>query len=202
MENPKHLTNFALLLLGLVACVLGCGGPRPESSGDRQQPRQGGPTAQGSAEPARPSNWRYTDEPDKMGRGAVKTAATTSVNTISLDFPYQGAQHGTLMLRTHPEHGKDVMLLVERGQFLTGVYGCEVLVRFDESRPVRFRATGPADHSTTTLFIQGYPKFVAGLRGAQKVMIEAPFYQAGDQIFEFDVGGLEWEAPAPKKTRN
>jgi hypothetical protein len=33
---------------------------------------------------------------------------------------------------------------------------------------------------------------IAGLRKANKVYIEAKFFQEGTRVFEFDVSGLEW----------
>lgn len=159
------------------------------------------PEPQESPEPRKPKNWQYDESPDKMGRGVIKTAKTSSVNEISFDFPYQGPQHGTLILRTHPQHGKDVMLKIERGQFLTGIDGCKVLVRFDDGKPQSFWATEPADYSTTTIFISGYSKLIAGLKRAKKVMIEAPFFQEGNQVFEFNVEGLQWETTSSSKKK-
>jgi hypothetical protein len=52
-------------------------------------------------------NWNYSETEDQMGRGKIHVASIESSNTISLDFPYSGEQHGTLV-RQHPEHGKDV----------------------------------------------------------------------------------------------
>jgi hypothetical protein len=129
-----------------------------------------------------------------MGRGKIRQASSTSINTVSFDFPYEGEQRGRLILRTHPEYGKDVILSVERGQFLTGIDGCRVLVRFDESKPIAFWARGAADNSTTTIFLDGFSKFFSSVSHSKKVVIEAPFYQQGNQVFEFNVEGLNWES--------
>lgn len=132
-----------------------------------------------------------------MGRGKIHVASIESSNTISLDFPYSGAQHGTLALRQHPQHGKDVYLRIERGQLLDSDYNSPVLVRFDNDRPISFTSTGPSDHSTETLFLGGnaFAAFSNRLKTAKTVRIEAPIYQGGNQVFVFEVEGFVWKLP-------
>jgi hypothetical protein len=136
--------------------------------------------------------WQYDESSEKMGRGTVKTAIVRSLNEVQFGFPYSGEQRGTLLLRVHPKHGKDVILGVEKGQFLCGIYNCNVAVRFDNGKVQNFTAVGPADHSTTMLFLRGYDRFIAGARKAKKVYIEAQFFQQGTRVFEFDISGLKW----------
>ena len=62
--------------------------------------------------------WNYEESPDKMGRGAIKQAYISSLNEIEFDFPYREPQRATLQLRKHPKYGNDVILSIERGQFL------------------------------------------------------------------------------------
>lgn len=138
------------------------------------------------------SQWSYSESEDKMGRGKVKTASTHSINMIEFDFPYQGAQRATLQLRIHPEWGNNVILSIERGQFLCDYDECSVNVRFDQGTADKYDVGEPADHSTTTLFIKNYDKFISNLRKSNKVYIEARFYQEGNHVFEFDVSGLKW----------
>lgn len=196
---------FGLILIGFISNLLNTRSSRKPSVRGHEQASQ--PTAEqkqaGTQKPPeteKPENWTYIDSPDKMGRGSIKWASTSSVNTISFDFPYSRPQHGTLALRTHPQYGKNVILSIERGQFLTGIDGCKVLARFDNGKPRSFWANGPTDHSTTTIFISDYSRFVASLKRARKVMIEAPFFQEGNQVLEFNVEGLQWEtAPSGRK---
>jgi hypothetical protein len=136
--------------------------------------------------------WQYNESSEEMGRGKVKTAIVRSLNEVHFGFPYNGDQRGTLLLRIHPKHGKDVILGIEKGQFLCGIYNCQVGVRFDNGKVQNFTAVRPADHSTTTLFLRGYDRFLAGARKAKKVYIEAQFFQQGTRVFEFDISGLKW----------
>ena len=52
------------------------------------------------------SQWNYHQHNDEMGKGTIYQARVLSINTVNFDFPYSGAQHGALTLRTHPRHGK------------------------------------------------------------------------------------------------
>lgn len=136
--------------------------------------------------------WNYDESPDQMGRGTVKLAYVRSLNEVQFDFPYREPQRATLQLRKHPKYGNDVILNIERGQFLCRFDGCAVSVRFGEGKPQTFSAVEPEDNSTTTIFISNYDRFTKNLRRASKVFVEAQFYQEGNRVFEFDTAGLKW----------
>jgi hypothetical protein len=133
-----------------------------------------------------------------MSPGSVSTATNESVNTVSFAFPYKGEQHATLFLRSHPQHGQDVILAIEKGQFLCSPFdGCTVLVRFDDKPPVRFHASGPEDHDTVTLFLGNYAGFVSAMTKAKTVRMSVPVYQEGSPVFEFDVSGFDKNRYSP-----
>ncbi|QNA90445.1 hypothetical protein G4G28_21625 [Massilia sp. Dwa41.01b] len=135
--------------------------------------------------------WDYSVSEDKMTGGMTKFASVSSSNTVNFGFPYSGAQHGSLTLRTDPRHGKDVLFQISRGQILCPSYeGCSVQVRFDDEKPVTYHATGPADHSSETVFIQNYAGFLNKLKKAQRVRLSLNIYQQGSPVFEFDVSGF------------
>jgi hypothetical protein len=137
--------------------------------------------------------WWYSESPDDMGRGTVRTAYVQSQNQVAFDFPYTGAQRATLSLRVHPKYGKDVILRIEKGQFLCRFDGCRVSVVFGEGKPVSFSAVEAADHSSEVLFLQDYERFLSNLRKVGRVRIEAGFFQQGEQTFEFNVKDLHWK---------
>lgn len=171
------LSRFLLPLLVFIVFALGC----------VQSNRYGGNTSTPTEE-----GWAYNEQPDKMGRGVIKTASVTSTNTLSFKFPYSGEQHARLILRKHPAHGNDVMIRVERGQFLAGGDASTLSVRFDESPPVKFSGMAPTDGSSEVVGIVEYDKFVNRLRRANRLRIEATFFQEGNKVLDFDVGGLKW----------
>jgi hypothetical protein len=153
-----------------------------------------------AADPSLGSQWDYHQDEDSMGKGTAYFASVLSTNTVNFGFPYSGAQHGTLTLRTHPRYGKDVILSIERGQFLCPSYdGCTVLVRFGDSNAVRYSASSAADNSTETIFIRDYPSFVSHLARLTRVRISANVYQEGAPVFEFDVSGFDVSKYKPRK---
>jgi hypothetical protein len=135
--------------------------------------------------------WRYLVSEDAMAGKPVKQALIESKNKFAFDFPYAGAQNGTLILRKHPRYGSDVILQIERGQFLCSYGGCSVTVRFDSRPAMQFSAAEPESNDSTTLFIQGYSRFLGELRRSKKVAIEAKFFQQAPVVMEFEVGGLD-----------
>lgn len=138
------------------------------------------------------AQWNYSHDADPMGNGTTHFAQVLSSNTVTFDSPYDGPQHGLLTLRTHPRHGKDVILAIERGQILCRSYeDCNILVRFDDGKAATYSAVGPADNSTESVFIRNYPRFVAGMLKAKRVRISVEIYQEGSPVFEFDVTGFD-----------
>ncbi len=138
------------------------------------------------------STWTYATQADAMSGGTIKTARTRSTNTVSFGFPYGGPQRATLVLRSHPRYGLDVLLSVERGQFLCSFDGCAMLVRFDSEEASNWNAVEPADHSTTTLFIRESQAFIDRLLSAKTLRVAANFFQEGEPVFIFNVAGLVW----------
>lgn len=135
-------------------------------------------------------SWDYWKRDLDMG-GTVATARVLSQNEVSFDFPYQGVQRGELMLREHSEYGKDVILSVDRGQFLCGFRGCRVEVRFDDGESFKVRASQAADHSTEMIFLSNYSKLKKLISKSTTMRVKADFYQEGSRVFEFNVSGFD-----------
>lgn len=198
----------ALAVLGIVfLAILGSLTDRPARSGDEAEPGTAAPAAAGEPAPtpeetaAREEErardelarkWSYAELSDEMTGRTARTASIRSENTVDFAFPYGGDQHATLMLRTHPSHGEDVILSIERGQLLCQqIDRCRLRVRFDDGEPQNWTARPPADHSTTHLFLDSHDRFVDRLRRAQVVRLQPEVYQEGSPVFEFRVGGYD-----------
>ncbi len=141
---------------------------------------------------AGPTKWTYSEHQDEMGRGTTKLAQVVSSNTVRFGFPYQGETHAALQLRKSPKYGQDVMLRVERGQFVSSHTRNFAMVRFDDSELWKFDIGEPVESTTGLLFIHDKEEFISQLRKAKSLKIEADFYQEGPRVFEFDVRGLDW----------
>jgi hypothetical protein len=127
-----------------------------------------------------------------MAKGSSFSARVQSTNTVEFGFPYTGVQHAALTLRTHSRLGKDVILNIERGQFLCRSYeDCTILVRFDDQKAQNYSAVGAPDNSTETIFIRNYSRFIGSMQKAKTVRIAAEIYQQGSPVFEFDVSGFD-----------
>ena len=144
--------------------------------------------------------WKYHVTTDELTSKPTYLSVVQSINQVSFDFPYQGIQRGELMLRTHPQHGKDLILRVEKGQMLVRSYeDTTVKVVFDEGSPISYRVVGPSDHGTTSLFIRDYSGFVSRMIKAKKVKVSVPFYQQGNVVFEFNVSDFDSDRYLNKK---
>jgi hypothetical protein len=147
--------------------------------------------------PAFAVSWAYDAGVDKMTGKESKTAWVRSENSLKLDFPYAGENFGVLSVRRHPKYGTDVAVKIDKGQLMCRSYDpCSVMVRFDESKPVRFSGYPSADHDSTVVFIEPEARFIAMATKAKRILVQLTLYRGGDQVLEFSTPNtLNWVAP-------
>jgi hypothetical protein len=144
--------------------------------------------------PALGSQWGYSTDQDAMGRSR-SFATVTSDNFLNFGFPYGGTQSGRLTIRKTTARGTEIMVAIEKGQFVCGIEDCTVYVRFDNGPVMRFSADEPSDHSTTILFLENTSSFMAHLKQSKKVNVEATYYQEGNQSLQFNIENFRWPQP-------
>lgn len=137
--------------------------------------------------------WEYKSDSDKMtGKKSVE-AQVTSDNQLSFGFPYTGQNYGFLTIRQHPQYGLDVLVSITKGQMLCSTYDCTVTVKFDDGKPVTYSGSGPADHSSTTIFLNNTSRFIAGAKKAKKILVQFNAFRNGSPVLEFTTPQpLEW----------
>ena len=147
-----------------------------------------------ATEAVEPQNWIYQSDEDKVRAATTFYATTTSANAIHQSSPYDGETRMEIIVRQSPSSGTDVMLTINQGQFMCPSYqGCRGTVRFDDGTAQQVSFNGPADNSTTTIFVQGAKGFLAKMKKSKRLVIEKTLYQAGNPQFEFTVSGLKWD---------
>lgn len=143
------------------------------------------------ADSLKKSGWRYDSKIDEMSKKVTKTSSVDSRDMLSFDFPYQGKNQPELIIRKNARGGEDLMLAIDKGQFLCRINDCSVKIKFDDLAIQTVRASEPSDHSSTVLFLSPAPKLIASIRKAKQVIIEATFYKEGNHQMVFDVSGLD-----------
>lgn len=146
--------------------------------------------------------WKYGVNEDPMSGKQERFARVVSSNQLELEFPYSGKQRGMLMIRRHPKWGNDVIVSVEKGQVLCHGFGrCPISIRFDDASPVTVQGTPAADDSSEVFFLP-YAKLVPKIAKAERLRLQFGMYQAGAQLLEFDVSGLDQTKISPKGAAN
>lgn len=135
--------------------------------------------------------WDVHESEDSMTGKKLVLATVTSTNMANFSWPYHGETRSRLTVRKHPRYGQDVMFSIPRGQFVCGVDGCTVLVRFDDRPPIKFGVVGSEDNDSKTLFFSNTKKFIGELRKSKRVRVAATVYQEGQPMFEFDTSGFD-----------
>lgn len=137
------------------------------------------------------SNWTYHDEVNKMTDGKIFYAEVTSSNELSLSAPYDGFNDAHIQIRKKSGEN-NVILTIDKGQFITNVEGTAIRVRFDKNKAETFDCSESADYDPTVLFINSTSRFISKLKKSKKLIIEATLYQDGNQQMEFNVDGFKW----------
>jgi TonB family protein len=143
-----------------------------------------------------PASAAWTYESFKMGidEKIAKTASTRSLNSLSLDFPYQGKNFGRIVFRNHPESGFEMIVRIDKGQITCGVYSCGLKIKFD-NEPSFETWFVPAESSDgTVVFAREVNQFEERILKAKRMKVEIRLFHSSPQVLEFDVTGLD-----PKK---
>lgn len=142
--------------------------------------------------PPEKGDWSYSSAEDDLSRQVFKTAYLQSENTFALDFPYTGDQHGTMMLRNHPKHGRDVVISIERGQILCNSYtDCSVEIAFDD-RPARtLQGNEPASRESTSVFLPQPKRLMGEIAKADEMRIRLNMFNAPPVTLVFKTTGLD-----------
>jgi hypothetical protein len=130
-----------------------------------------------------PPAWSYSSSIDPMRKSLIYYAEVKSINKLYFDFPYQGGFSATLKLRKSQRFGRNIMLTLEKGQFICHSYndGCDVAMKFDDGKIENYRGLEPSDGSSDILFLSPYEKIINKLRNSRRLTIETEFYQEGLQ---------------------
>ena len=139
------------------------------------------------------NKWNYVENKDEMRGTTTKFAAVTSENEIDLEFPY-GVVSGQLVIRKRPDDGLSVMFGVPSGQILCHSYQDSFIsVKFDDGPIRKYGCSDSSDGSSETAFINDAAGFLQRLKSSKTAIVEAEFYQKGNQQFTFKTAGLEWK---------
>ena len=131
--------------------------------------------------------WVYSQNKDEMRGTVTHLAGIQSTNMVAFDFPYNGGSSLVLMVRNNPSAGKDVMLMITKGQFHCEYEGCTVVIKFDDEKPKTFQASHYEGGTPDALQISPYKTLVQKLKKHKTMIIEAPFFQGGRRQFTFSL---------------
>lgn len=137
------------------------------------------------------TKWNYSEDSDKMTSKTIYYAEIQSENTLNFEFPYNGGSQPSLLIRK--KGSTDIILRISKGQFINSYDGVPVRLRFDEEPAFTVTANSAADGSSDILFLGSVSKILQKLKGHQKLIIEAQFYNEGNRTMDFDIEGFEWK---------
>lgn len=147
-----------------------------------------------TVKPSEPkSNWEYGEQVDEMDGTTLYYAAVTSDNKVDFEFPYSGGSRMQFVVR-NMDNKNGVILTITNGQFMTSILNDEhVRIKFDDNEPEKYNFSSADDGTADIIFLIDSKDVVNKVKSATKVMVEAPFFNEGRQVFHFNLAGLEWE---------
>jgi hypothetical protein len=135
-------------------------------------------------------NWTYHQDTDEMTGVAISTACTVSTNELFLSFPYNGGTHGSLCFK-HKGKSLSAYFYMSSGQFDCGIESCSLKFKFDDAAIQSYSGTESTTHETGLLFMEPEKRLLSAASKANRLKIQAPLYQEGNQVFLFNVSGLD-----------
>jgi hypothetical protein len=153
------------------------------------------PDTKAAGTPSAPrTKWRYSESHDEMRDDTSKFATIRSENELDFEFPYNGGSGAEITVRRNKRDGLDVYIRIDKGQFLCNSFsGTSIAAKFDDGPIQQFTCTDSSSGESEYAFIPNAQRFLTALKGSERVMIEAEFYQYGRGQYTFDTAGLEFD---------
>lgn len=174
------------LLIGIVAIVFlkGCLNGYLSNSEERSKKKT---TAAVNTE-----NWTY--DIDEVGIDKTKSiyAINRSINSLDLKFPYNGSNHGSLVIRKM-KNKIEILLSIDKGQIIGEIYNIKGKIKFDNSNSFSFTANKSNDGSSNIVFIKNPSAILEKIRKSKKMLVEVELYNNGIQVIEFNIDGFKLE---------
>tara|TARA_R110002051_G_scaffold297564_2_gene363963 strand:+ start:20743 stop:21333 length:591 start_codon:yes stop_codon:yes gene_type:complete len=146
-----------------------------------------------TAEPKKIENWAYSSDVDEMDGNTNYFCVTTSINQLDFEFPYNGGSNGYITIR-NMDGVNTIAISVDKGQFQTSFGNSEHLrIKFDDEELRKYSFSSAADGSMNVIFPSQSNSLIKKLKEAKTVKIEAPFYNEGRQVLNFNIDGLVWD---------
>jgi len=134
--------------------------------------------------------WKYSETKDKMEE-ITKIAWVDANDLVYLDFPYNGGSQGILTLRKS-NSTSDVYFSIDKGQIDIGIDITTIRVKFDDEEPKMWSMLESSTNDRDILFFDNDNLFYKKLKTSKKLVLEVPFFQNGNQQFEFNTENLVW----------
>jgi len=129
--------------------------------------------------------WEYRSTSDRMTSQITSSAQISSDNSLSLSFPYQGANRGRLSVRVASDGDVSVAFAIDKGQLVFDGDECCIRMRFDDAAPQAFSIIKPNDKSANIVFIRDHQRFIAAAFKAKRILVEMTIFRQGQQVSEF-----------------
>jgi hypothetical protein len=158
----------------LTATLAGCNAPAASST-----------AAAASSAVKTPASWDTSESTDEMSNVKTRSASIYSTDKFSnsLGRDDKASEITVRVKGKHPE----VILENSNLQILCNEYSRPLRVKFDTGKPQTFSCSEASTGNFGLGFINAAPRFIAGLRKAKSMIIEAEVYQHGPVAMHFDV---------------
>ena len=138
-------------------------------------------------------NWNFESKLVGIDKEKMLFLTTKSINSLNLDFPYNGKNHGEIILRNSKKYEIEILFSIDKGQILCDVSVCRGKIKFDSSPSIKFIGGKSVDRRSDIIILQKDEHLIELLKSSKKVLIEIPLYREGNQILEFNIEGLDLE---------
>jgi hypothetical protein len=136
-------------------------------------------------------SWIYTYQIDKMTSDTAYKADVMAKERLQFAFPYSEGGLANLFV-SYSDSVNNMGLHITNGQFESDNSIVIVEIRFDNEKPLNIKTDMKVFEHERVLFFRNANELIEKLKKAKKVLVEAPFYEEGTRIMEFNVSKLVW----------
>lgn len=128
--------------------------------------------------------WTYKNKTNAMDDSKYRLASLRSKNSLNLNFPYSGKNHGNINFIFMENNRNLVTIGVDKGQILCNE-PCMTGFRFDNSDTIYLYAKRASDGSSDYIVLERPDLFLDWAKDAKLIKVQLDMYQGGSPILEF-----------------
>jgi hypothetical protein len=129
--------------------------------------------------------WQTSIAKDDFSGKATTVHTAVSKNSLRLEFPYQGKNHGRVYILQRDPQTASVYISLDKGQINCPIDYCAVAVKVGDAEPRNFVVNPMGGGNNSEVSFSYPPALLDELQGAKSFRVRLEVYANGYQTLDF-----------------